>query len=264
MKRLTVSYFLYVLLAVLLLAVQGCFFRSGEVQKESQRATAVARQATYDAAKGQTLTAEAMKPTTTPSPSATPTPRLTVHIVESGDTLSKIAKLYGVTVEALIVANNIENPSRLRTGQEIIIPPKGPIRPTPTRQPLRPTETPIPEQAEAISCIPWQEAIQYVGEKTCIYGRITRVYSDGQAYYLGFSEAPDSFRLTVSLRGVFEDWLGVCILALGIVEFDGERPYTVISDLAQVQSCEHQPMPPIEPTPTPPPSPSGEPTPLLE
>ncbi len=267
MKRPAASY-LYLLLAVLLLAVQGCFFRSGKAQKESQKATAVARQATYDAAKGQTATAEANKPTATPSPTATPTPRRVIHVVESGDTLSKIAKQYGVTVEALIIANNIENPSRLRTGQEIIIPPKGPIRPTPTRVPLQPTETLTPEQAEAIPCTPWQEAIQHVGDKTCIHGRITRVYSDGQIHYLGFSEAPDSFRLLVSLRGVFDDWLGVCILTLGIVEFDGERPYIDISDLAQVQSCENQPMPPIEPTPTPlplPPEPSpGESTPLVE
>lgn len=44
------------------------------------------------------------------------------HIVQSGETLLAISRLYGTTVEALVVANNIGNPDRISAGQVLIIP----------------------------------------------------------------------------------------------------------------------------------------------
>jgi LysM repeat protein len=44
------------------------------------------------------------------------------HIVRSGDTLFAIAREYGVTVQAIIDANNLANPDRLDLGQELVIP----------------------------------------------------------------------------------------------------------------------------------------------
>ncbi|PTY05517.1 hypothetical protein DB347_14150 [Opitutaceae bacterium EW11] len=44
------------------------------------------------------------------------------HIVKSGETLSVIAKKYGVTRSAISVANNIADPLKIRAGQELIIP----------------------------------------------------------------------------------------------------------------------------------------------
>ncbi len=44
------------------------------------------------------------------------------HIIQSGDTFAKLAKKYGVSVDAIINANPDANPSRLRIGQEISIP----------------------------------------------------------------------------------------------------------------------------------------------
>lgn len=44
------------------------------------------------------------------------------YTVQSGDTLSKIARDNNVTVEELVKANNIENPDYIETGQKIIIP----------------------------------------------------------------------------------------------------------------------------------------------
>lgn len=41
------------------------------------------------------------------------------HVVEKGDTLSKIAKLHGTTVNDLVKLNQISNPNRLEVGQEI-------------------------------------------------------------------------------------------------------------------------------------------------
>ena len=44
------------------------------------------------------------------------------HTVERGDSLSKIAAKYGVSVESIIEANEIENPDKLKVGQKLFIP----------------------------------------------------------------------------------------------------------------------------------------------
>jgi fermentation-respiration switch protein FrsA (DUF1100 family)/LysM repeat protein len=46
----------------------------------------------------------------------------TVHIVAAGDTLLGIAAQYGLTLDALLAANNIANPNTIEAGQELIIP----------------------------------------------------------------------------------------------------------------------------------------------
>ena len=43
------------------------------------------------------------------------------YAVKRGDTLSKIAKQFGVTVDAIGKANNIANPSLIRVGQVVEI-----------------------------------------------------------------------------------------------------------------------------------------------
>lgn len=62
------------------------------------------------------------RPSSSPIPSVTPEPTLTTHIVASGDTLSGIAKKYGVTVQALVEANMLSNPDLLQIGQALAIP----------------------------------------------------------------------------------------------------------------------------------------------
>ncbi len=49
-------------------------------------------------------------------------PEQTIHVVESGQTLGAIARLYGVSVNAIAVENNIADVNRLSVGQELIIP----------------------------------------------------------------------------------------------------------------------------------------------
>ena len=62
----------------------------------------------------------------TPSPSVTPIPEPTpqVYVIKSGDTLSRIAREFNVTLDALLEANKdtISNPNRIKVGDEIIIP----------------------------------------------------------------------------------------------------------------------------------------------
>lgn len=46
------------------------------------------------------------------------------HDVSNGETLGEIAARYDVSVKDLLVFNNLDNPDRLRIGQQLIIPPK--------------------------------------------------------------------------------------------------------------------------------------------
>jgi len=43
-------------------------------------------------------------------------------VVQPGETLSGIARQYGVSVDALMAANDITDPHLIKIGQEIIIP----------------------------------------------------------------------------------------------------------------------------------------------
>lgn len=44
------------------------------------------------------------------------------HIVKSGETVSEIARVYGVTISSIMEANGIDDPHKLYIGQKIIIP----------------------------------------------------------------------------------------------------------------------------------------------
>lgn len=45
-----------------------------------------------------------------------------VYIVQSGDNITSIASQFGITVDELVIANNITNPNLLTVGDELIIP----------------------------------------------------------------------------------------------------------------------------------------------
>jgi LysM repeat protein len=45
-----------------------------------------------------------------------------IHIVQRGQNLSSIARMYGTTVAAIVQANGIPNPNRIYAGQRLVIP----------------------------------------------------------------------------------------------------------------------------------------------
>ncbi len=73
---------------------------------------------------------ETPAPTPTPSPIPTATPTVTasptpiVYVVQQGDTLSRIAQRFGVSVDELRLANRLTS-DILRVGQELVIPREG-------------------------------------------------------------------------------------------------------------------------------------------
>ena len=73
---------------------------------------------------GQTMPTPA--PTLTPAPTelppGPPTPTPVVHVVQSGESLTLIAKQYGVTVDAIVKANQLPDPDSIYVGQSLIIP----------------------------------------------------------------------------------------------------------------------------------------------
>jgi LysM repeat protein len=65
--------------------------------------------------------AEELTPTPAPTPKPDPTPQ--VYTVQKGDTMSKIARRFKVTIEQIMAANpKIKNPDRIAIGDEITIP----------------------------------------------------------------------------------------------------------------------------------------------
>jgi LysM repeat protein len=58
-----------------------------------------------------------------PTPDSPPVrARGTLYLVRSGDTLSAIAVRFNVTVQSIVVANNLPNADVLRIGQQLLIP----------------------------------------------------------------------------------------------------------------------------------------------
>jgi putative chitinase len=59
---------------------------------------------------------------TIPAEGTVPAQPTGIHVVQPGENLFRIALKYGVTVEAIAVANNISNVNLIYPGQRLIIP----------------------------------------------------------------------------------------------------------------------------------------------
>lgn len=69
------------------------------------------------------------EPTSMPTPTSRPSSGgqdgYVVHVVQRGETLYSIARKYGTTYQAIVRANNIQNPSVIYVGQRINVPTSG-------------------------------------------------------------------------------------------------------------------------------------------
>jgi LysM repeat protein len=70
--------------------------------------------------------------TASASPTAPPAPTQQVYVIKTGDTLSKVARKFGLTLDELLAANpQIKDPNKIGLGQEIVIPLPASDEPTP-------------------------------------------------------------------------------------------------------------------------------------
>ena len=60
--------------------------------------------------------------TLTPTPEPTATVAGWYYVIQEGDTLWSIAQQFGTSVDALVAANDFENPDDLPVGAEILVP----------------------------------------------------------------------------------------------------------------------------------------------
>lgn len=65
----------------------------------------------------------------------------TLYVVKPGDTLYRIASLYGVTVSAIVSANNIANSNLIHPNQVLVIPTSSPPPTSTSRHTVQPGET---------------------------------------------------------------------------------------------------------------------------
>jgi murein DD-endopeptidase MepM/ murein hydrolase activator NlpD len=63
---------------------------------------------------------------------SSPSPSTQIHIVQPGETLTRIASRYGVTTSAIVAANGIADPSLILVGQRLAIPGSAPSAPLPS------------------------------------------------------------------------------------------------------------------------------------
>lgn len=94
---------------------------------------------TPPSASGQPGVVATQRPAATPAASgaATPRPEPTnrSYRVKSGDTLLRIGRRFGLTVDQLVCANKIRNPNALSVGATLTIPPDSYQCPKPTKKP---------------------------------------------------------------------------------------------------------------------------------
>jgi LysM repeat protein len=77
---------------------------------------------------GSSTTALSTTTTTRPAVKVTTTVGRTAYHVQRGDTLTRIAKRFHVTVPAIVQANHLANPDQVAEGQVLVIPAPIPLR----------------------------------------------------------------------------------------------------------------------------------------
>ena len=80
-----------------------------------------------------TPTERGARPTVTTTPSSTPAPAPTTgsptqYLIMQGDTITSIARQFGVTAGAIVAANQLADPDQLTVGQALVIPPRPPVQ----------------------------------------------------------------------------------------------------------------------------------------
>jgi murein DD-endopeptidase MepM/ murein hydrolase activator NlpD len=112
----------------------------------------------YNQAAAATAAAPAARPVAPTAAAAVPAGSPGVHVVASGDTLSRISRLYQKPVNEIAKANNIQATATLNVGDRLVIPglqtaaavKQQPAAPTVGAQPTKPAPSTPPKAAEQV------------------------------------------------------------------------------------------------------------------
>ena len=81
----------------------------------------------------------------TSAPTQPPSGGAITHVVQRGDTISRIARAYGVSISAIVQTNRLSNPNIIYIGQVLRIPTVGLAVPTSIPTVIPPTSTSVPQ-----------------------------------------------------------------------------------------------------------------------
>jgi len=150
-------------------------------------------------------------------PSASPTPEPTiqeqVHVVQRGETLYRIARRYGTTVQALVAANNLANPNLIFRGQKLIIP-----------SAMASPAEPLPAPFTAVELTP----------SPVVQGQtlVVKVQAEGIA---GLSGLYDEGRLVIFVEGEGEHW---ALVGIHVLTEAGAHPLKLTATDTEGQQTE--------------------------
>ena len=105
-----------------------------------------------------------------------PTAAIGEYVVQPGDTLSGIAKAVGVTLKALLDANELTDPDRLKAGQKLTVP-AGATPPASTARSNQPTAPAQPSASPVASAPTAQQPNPTVDEVNATLDRLAQQYS---------------------------------------------------------------------------------------
>ncbi len=118
----------------------------------------------------------------------------TTHTVQAGENLTRIAHQYGTTVQAIVQANNITNPSLIFAGQVLIIPAAGAVS---TAQPPGTVTVVVPPTQPAAA--PAGETVHVVQPGENLF-RIALKYGLSTAVVAAYNNIPNSNVIYVGQR----------------------------------------------------------------
>lgn len=150
-------------------------------------------------------------PTFTPALTATPV----IHIVQPGETLIDIAQQYGITLDALQVANGVLTPETLQIGQRLIIPiGETALQSASSGAILLPTPTPLPVSVQGAALYETPAGSVWV---------LGEVFNPGST-----SLENTQVRVTLLDASGAEVASGTAFAALDVIPIDGRSPFGVL------------------------------------
>ena len=133
-------------------------------------------------------------PTASPAAAAS-APKARVHTVKAGEHLTRISRTYGVTIAAIVAANDLADPGRIFAGQRLTIP--GVAAPAPAQKPKPEAAASGPAPAAAASAPKARVHTVKAGEHLT---RISRTYGVTIAAIVAANDLADPGRIFAGQR----------------------------------------------------------------